>query len=157
MGLEGRRFNDLETTQLKICTELSSEISESLVRYSVVKVVEAECSELILVKSFINDGKATWFSLNQASAIGICTCSYMTNSKLVFKHMFRAQSFFRYSISYDIGINKNADFITILLPDSTAEPSIENDIRLKSNDRANCIILGINRIREVISQRLQLF
>ena len=53
---ERRRLNDSETTQLKSYTKLSPEKAVFLVRRSDVEVGEAKYSEVVMVKTFTNDG-----------------------------------------------------------------------------------------------------
>lgn len=59
----------------------------------------------------------------------------MTDSKSVWKHKFLAQSVFRYRISYDTRLSKNADFCEKSLPHTTVELSTEVDARPKSDNR----------------------
>lgn len=141
MGLDRRRLTDSEKAQLKKCTDLSSEKAASLVRHSVIEMGEAEYSEVILVKSFSNDGPEYLVSLNQASVISRCSCSYMTTSKSVCKHMFLAQAVLGYSISYETRLSKSADICETSLSDPTPEIPTEPEARLESDDRAKALFL----------------
>lgn len=140
-GLERRRFSDAEKAQHKKSTELSPETAASLVRRNIIEVGKAKHSEVILVKSFTNDDQEYQVSLNQASVIDRCSCSYMNTSKSVCKHMFLAQIVFGYSISYDTRHCETTFFSETSPSDLTVEPSTENEATLKSDERVKALYL----------------
>lgn len=141
IGLERRRLSDAEKAQGRKFNELSTETATSLVRLSVVEVGEADYFEVIMVKSFTIDGQEYLVSMDQASTIHCCSCSYTTYSKTVCKHMFLSQLVLGYSISYDTRLNKTADLSRTSRTELTAKPSTENDARQESDNRAKALIL----------------
>lgn len=140
MGLERRRLSNSEKAQLQKCKEISSETAASLVRHSVVESGDAEFSEVILVKSFTIDDQEYVITLNSASAMSCCSCSYMAESKSVCKHMFLAQDVFGYSISYDTRLSDKWDGCRNTLPASNAQSSSNiNDDGPESDDNIKAI------------------
>ena len=121
IGLERRRLSNSEKAQLQKWKEISLETAASLVRHSVVESGDAEFSEVILVKSFTVDEQEYEITLNSASAMSCCPCSYMAESKSVCKHMFLAQVVFGYSISYDTRMSEKWNSCRNTLPTSNDE------------------------------------
>lgn len=150
-GFERRRFTDVEQKQLQKCDDISNESASLMVKRSIAPTEGDEYVEIITVRSFENENIHYTVSLNASSSICECNCPYMTNTKVVCKHMFLAERQLGYSICFK---TRSQDIIPEaeenLLPETILSQDVDD---LAVSLRARKIISILKEIRELLLEQ----
>ena len=134
LGLDKRRLSNAERKQLEKAMELDHDLAKSMINRIIDSEGEDYMFKLFIVKSFSQEERDYFVSLNEASTVSRCSCDFMVTNKLVCKHMFLVHKIFGYCMNFDTrasGQNVNVVPSLALLENqatsSTSVPEVRQD------------------------------
>lgn len=141
-GLGSRRMCQAEISQLNKCNAIRLQDAEDYITRPSLPEDSEELEKAVLVKSFSNAAVDYTVSLNDSGFISRCTCPYMTENRIVCKHMFMVERLLGYTICYDFSGNGEPQVNSSQSSGSLASSStgglgiIQFRITLKSHGRS---------------------